>query len=146
VIRRAWPEDAEAVVQVYRESRAEAMPWLPVVHTEEEDVAWYRARLGGEAWVYELDGRIAGFALVQAEILHALYVSPGAQGHGVGSGLFRQAQAARPGGLRLWAFRDNTRARRFYEARGCRVIAATDGDNEEQMPDVLYEWRPEASE
>jgi len=146
MIRRARPEDAEAVVRVYRESRAEAMPWLPVVHSEEEDTAWYRAKLGGEAWVYELDGRIAGFALVQEQDLHALYVSPDAQRCGIGSALFRQAQAERPGGFRLWAFRDNTRARRFYEDRGCRVIDATEGDNEERMPDVLYEWRPEGSE
>jgi hypothetical protein len=31
------------------------MPWLPVIHTAEEDAAFYRGRLAGEAWVYELE-------------------------------------------------------------------------------------------
>jgi hypothetical protein len=32
LIRRARPEDLEAIVGIFRESRAEAMPWLPVLH------------------------------------------------------------------------------------------------------------------
>jgi putative acetyltransferase len=35
----------------------------------------------------------------------------------------------------------NTRARRFYEARGFRAIRFTDGgDNEEKTLDVRYRW------
>lgn len=143
MIRRARPEDAEAVVRVYRDSRAEAMPWLPVIHTEEEDVNWYRERLAGEAWVYELDGRVAGFALVHEEDLHALYVAPHAQRRGVGAALFRQAREARPDGFFWWVFRDNMRARTFYEALGGRCLYETDGAGcEEKMPDARYEWRP----
>ena len=33
MIRRARPDDVEAVVRIFHESRAEAMPWLPVLHT-----------------------------------------------------------------------------------------------------------------
>jgi GNAT superfamily N-acetyltransferase len=143
VIRRATPEDAAAVVRIFRESRAEAMPWLPVLHTAEEDEAWYRGRLAGEAWVYELDGRIVGFALVREDDLDALYVAPEAQRGGVGSALFCRAQAARPQGFAWWVFRDNVRARRFYESHGGRFLYETDGaDNEEKTPDARYEWRP----
>jgi GNAT superfamily N-acetyltransferase len=119
------------------------MPWLPVVHTAEEDTAWFGNRLDGEAWVYELDGRVVGFALVGGEDLDALYVAPEAQRGGVGSALFRQAQAARPDGFGWWVFRDNARARRFYESLGGRFLYETDGArNEEQTPDARYEWRP----
>ena len=143
MIRRAAPRDAEAVVWIFRESRAEAMPWLPVLHTEAEDRAWYRERLGGEAWVYELGGRTAGFALVREDDLDALYVAPDAQRRGIGAALFRQAQEARPGGFGWWVFRDNVRARRFYESLGGRLLYETDGaGNEEKTPDVRYEWRP----
>jgi hypothetical protein len=45
-------------------------------------------------------------------------------------------------GFEIWVFRDNTRARSFYETHGCRVLRGTDGENEEGAPDVLYEWRP----
>ena len=147
MIRRATPRDAEAVVWIFRESRAEAMPWLPVLHTEAEDRAWYRERLGGEAWVYELGGRTAGFALVREDDLDALYVAPDAQRRGIGAALFRQAQEARPGGFVWWVFRDNVRARRFYESLGGRLLYETDGaGNEEKTPDVRYEWRPTPAE
>jgi hypothetical protein len=44
-------------------------------------------------------------------------------------------------GLRLHVFQRNYRARAFYEARGFTAAAFSDGaDNEEQEPDVLYEW------
>ena len=123
------------------------MPWLPVLHTEAEDRAWYRERLGGEAWVYELGGRTAGFALVREDDLDALYVAPDAQRRGIGAALFRQAQEARPGGFGWWVFRDNVRARRFYESLGGRLLYETDGaGNEERTPDVRYEWRPTAAE
>jgi GNAT superfamily N-acetyltransferase len=143
MIRRARPEDAETVVRIFRESRAEAMPWLPVLHTAEEDLVYFRGALAGEAYVFEAEGRVVGYAALRGDELHDLYVAPEAQRQGVGSALFRRVQEERPAGFHFWAFRDNTRARRFYEARGCRVIRETDGaDNEEQLPDVLYEWLP----
>jgi hypothetical protein len=49
----------------------------------------------------------------------------------------------RPGGFRLWTFRRNEDARRFYERLGFCVVELTDGSgNEEREPDVLYAWVP----
>jgi hypothetical protein len=43
--------------------------------------------------------------------------------------------------LELWCFQANSRARRFYEARGFHAILFTDGaGNEERTPDVRYRW------
>ena len=147
MIRRARAEDAEAVTRIFRESRAEAMPWLPVLHTFEEDVVHFSRQLAvGEAFVFDAGGRVVGFAVVKVDELDALYVDPDSQRQGVGSALFERAIEARPEGFRFWAFRDNTRARRFYEARGCRLVLETDGsDNEERTPEVLYEWLPAAA-
>ena len=142
MIREATPEDAEAVVRIFRDSRAEAMPWLPVLHTPEEDLAWFRGTLAGEAWIFEEGGIPLGYALWKDDELHDLYVAPAAQRRGVGSALFAHVQSLRPDGFRFWAFRDNWRARAFYEERGCVVVGASDGDNEEKLPDVLYEWLP----
>jgi ribosomal protein S18 acetylase RimI-like enzyme len=143
VIRRARPADAEAVARIFRESRADAMPWLPVLHSTDEDVGYFRGALEADAYVFEEAGDVVGYAVLRGDELHDLYVAPAAQGRGVGSALFARARADRPAGFRLWVFRDNTPARRFYETRACRVIRETDGaDNEELTPDVLYEWRP----
>jgi len=142
VIRAATPADAEAVARIFREARAEAMPWLPVLHTAAEDVQWFRGVLAGEAWVFEDAGVPVGYAAMKDGELHDLYVAPGSQRRGVGGALFAEVQAAYPDGFRFWVFRDNTRARPFYEARGCVVVDSSDGENEEGLPDVLYEWLP----
>ena len=142
MIRRATPADAEAVVRIFRESRAEAMPWLPVLHTPEEDVAWFRGVLAGDAWIFEEDGEPLGYAAMRDGELHDLYVAPESQRRGVGGALFAHVQAAHPDGFRFWVFRDNSRARAFYDARGCVVVDSSDDDNEEKLPDVQYEWRP----
>ena len=98
-------------------------------------------RFGG--YVFDLDGTVAGFMVLRDGMLDALYVAPGLQGRGVGSALLERAEEARPDGFRLWVFQENRRARRFYEARGCRLIRETDGAaNEEGQPDMRYAWRP----
>ena len=143
MIRRAEAADAEAVVRVLQAARTGAMPWLPVLHATEEDVGFFGRALAGEAYVFEIDGAVVGFAVVGEAELDHLHVEPQAQRRGIGSALFARVVEARPDGFRLWAFRDNTGARGFYEARGCRVVRETDGaDNEERTPDVLYEWSP----
>ena len=145
MIRRAMPGDAEAVVRILRESRAQAMPWLPVLHTPEEDSGLFSRALAGEAYVFELQGAVAGF-MVLGELLDGFYVAPEAQRRGVGTALFSRAKEERPDGFEFWVFRDNHRARRFYESHGARFLYETDGsNNEERTPDVRYEWRPSGS-
>jgi GNAT superfamily N-acetyltransferase len=96
-----------------------------------------------EVAVAEVDARIAAFAALEGDLLGHLYVDPPCQGRGVGSALLDWAKEARPAGLRFWVFQRNESARRFYEARGCRVVELTDGSrNEEREPDALYEWVP----
>ena len=147
MIRPGVPDDAAEAVRIFRESRADAMPWLPALHTPEEDLAWFQRALAGESYVFEEEGRIVGFAVLREGELDALYVAPEAQRRDVGSALFRRAQQARPEGFAWWVFRDNARARRFYEALGGRLLYGTDGRaNEERTPDARYEWRPQRSE
>lgn len=40
-IRRARSDDAEAIADVHLDSRREAMPWLPVLHSREETVTYF---------------------------------------------------------------------------------------------------------
>lgn len=146
-IRPAKPRDADAIAAVHRASMRGAMPWLPDLHTLEEDRAWVAQVVvpHQEVWVAEAEGQIVGVASLDADdMLTQLYILPAHQGTGVGSALLETAKAARPGGFRLYAFQRNTRARRFYERRGFVAIACGDGSgNKEGEPDVLYAWSPE---
>jgi ribosomal protein S18 acetylase RimI-like enzyme len=142
MLRRAHPDDAAAIAAVFAAAREEAMPWLPVLHTAEEDVAYFgRAIADDEVWVAEVDGRIAGFAAIGKELLDHIYVHPAFQRRGIGEALLAQVKWSRPDGFRLWVFQRNERARRFYERAGMRVVELTDGArNEERTPDAQYEW------
>ncbi|MBA3449895.1 MAG: GNAT family N-acetyltransferase [Chloroflexia bacterium] len=145
-IRSAVPEDGDAIAAVHRRSMEEAMPYLPVLHTLEEDRVWIaNVVLPHQAvWVAEVAGRVVGIASLDAnDMLTQLYILPGYQGFGIGGALLDTAKAARPAGFRLYAFQRNTRARGFYERRGFTAVAFGDGSgNEEGEPDVLYQWTP----
>jgi GNAT superfamily N-acetyltransferase len=121
------------------------MPYLPELHGDADTAEWMERMVipAHEVSVAEVDGRVAGFAVLEHDILGHLYVDPAFQRRGVGSALLSWAQEARPGGFRFWVFQRNEAARRFYEARGCRLVVVTDGSrNEEREPDALYEWAP----
>jgi GNAT superfamily N-acetyltransferase len=143
-IRAAGVADAGAVADVFIASFG-SLDFLPQLHSHEEQRAWIRdvVLAEQEVWVAEADGLIVGFAALSADKLEHLYVHPDAQGRGAGSALLATAKERRPGGFAFWVFQENRQARRFYEARGCRLVELTDGrGNEEQTPDALYEWRP----
>ena len=120
------------------------MPWLPVLHTAEDELGHFTGRIGSdEVFVFERGGEVAGFAILNGDELDAFYVSPAHQRAGVGAALFRHVQEQRPERFGFWVFRDNGRARRFYESHGASSVYETDGSgNEERTPDVRYEWRP----
>ena len=129
--------DADAVAQLHRLSVRTAMPWLPDLHTPEEDRSFFAEELRiSRGWVVEEAGDLAGFAVLRDGWLRHLYVDPAHQGQGIGSALLDAALSASPV-LQLWAFQRNTRAREFYRARGFVEVEWTDGaGNEEREPDV----------
>ena len=144
-IREARGADGPAIAEVHIAAKKEGLPYLPDLHTDDETRAWVQdvVLASCDVHVAEVDGRLVGFAALSAGLLEHLYVLPAFQGIGIGGSLLDVAQRARPSGLRLWVFQRNTVARRFYEARGFRLVRLTDGaDNEEREPDALYEWRP----
>jgi ribosomal protein S18 acetylase RimI-like enzyme len=142
-LRRARPEDAPAIAETHLSSRRHGLPYLPEVHTDAETHHWVAEVMlpQQEVWVAEIAGEVAGFAALHEGWLEHLYISPGHQGRGLGSALLDLAMSRNPGGLQLYAFQRNERARRFYEQRGFIAEWFGDGsDNEEGEPDVRYRW------
>ena len=137
-IRRALAADALAVARVARISRVAAMPWLPSLHTPQEDAAFYSREVEtSTGWVAVDDDPVVGFALVRSGWLNHLYVLPAHHGRGIGRALVT-AVLPSVGSLSLWVFERNVAARAFYRHLGFEEIERTDGHgNEEREPDVL---------
>jgi putative acetyltransferase len=130
----ATPCDADAIANLYSTS-FRLLNFLPMLHTI-EDYRWFIANVTlkeCEVTVVEDQSGIVAFLAGQNEEVRLLYTHPDQIGMGAGSQLI--------GALELWCFQANTRARRFYEARGFRAIRFTDGtNNEERTPDIRYRW------
>jgi GNAT superfamily N-acetyltransferase len=144
-IRLAGPADAAAVADVYLAS-FHATYDFPLAHSDDEVRAWVRDVLvpGGGTWLaVEPDGQAVAMMETTPGELGQLYVRPGRLGEGIGRRLLDLARERSPGGLTLYTFQVNARARRFYERNGFVADWFGDGGaNEEGQPDVRYAWRP----
>ncbi|MDF1793115.1 MAG: GNAT family N-acetyltransferase [Thalassobaculaceae bacterium] len=153
--RPAVASDAPAIARILRASMRAAMPWLPDLHTADEDRRFVESRLLADSSVTVAvdDGAEAPDAMVAymavsdtGRWVEHLYILPGHWRRGIGSTLLRRAQDDAEQ-LKLWAFQRNLPARRFYEAHGFRAVEFTDGaGNAEKTPDVLYLWRADGSQ
>lgn len=146
LIRQAVALDGPATADVYLRAVRKSMPWLRLAHSDSEVQAWFSDELQRrhEVWVATTDGAVSAFLALNFDRtwVDHLYVDPGCQGRGQGSGLLALAQSLSPGELQLWAFQRNLTARSFYEHRGFRAEEFGDGStNEEGEPDVRYRWQ-----
>lgn len=140
-VRRATTDDAAAVADVFLES-FHATYDFPLAHTDDEVRGWVRDRLipEQETWVATDAGRVVAILALEPGWVNQLYVAPDRLGEGLGRRLLDLAKERQPGGLTLWTFQVNDRARRFYERNGFVAVEMTAGDNQEGQPDVRYEW------
>jgi GNAT superfamily N-acetyltransferase len=155
-LRRAAVGDGAAVAAVFGAARSE-MAYLPVLHTPDEDRAFFTDRVVGSgshevtvavavavahAETEESGGaEMVGFCAVHAGWIEHLYVTPTWQGGGIGSALLARAMSKNPGGLSLWVFEQNERAAALYARAGFVVVERTDGlGNEEHVPDLRMQW------
>ncbi len=133
-------DDMYAAAMVRRISLLQRPPWLPDLHTPEEDTGYWRSMLSSDDAVFgaRIGDRLVGVIAYGDGWIHQLYVLPDFQGQGVGSALLAHA-AEEMSEIRLWTFQRNLAARGFYEHHGFKAIELTDGrGNEEQEPDILF--------
>jgi ribosomal protein S18 acetylase RimI-like enzyme len=144
-IREAEPGDARAIAEIRLAARSEAMPYLHRAHADDETRDWFARTVADRLaawWVARIEHKIVAYMLIDGENLDHLYVRPDWQRRGVGLSLLNKAKALNPRRLELSTFQRNANARAFYEAQGFRAVQCTDGGNEENEPDVKYEWGP----
>ena len=145
--RQASLADAPAVSEVYLASRKAFLPYARLAHSDDEVRAYIANVLipGADVIVAELDRQIVGLIALTREgntgWIAQLYLHPATVGQGIGTSLLGIAKDRLGPPIRLYTFQANTGAKRFYERHGFRAIAFGDGsENEENCPDILYEW------
>lgn len=143
LIERARDDEVAAAAEVWLKSRKASVPDIPSpVHSDAAVRAWFEKRVfpERELWVAKSDGAVLALLVLDGEWIDQLYVGPDHVGHGLGGRLVTVAQEQRPGGLKLWTFTANVRARQFYERHGFASTGTVTSDNEERAPALRYEW------
>jgi GNAT superfamily N-acetyltransferase len=123
LIRAATPADIPAMHAIRLDVRENRLSDPGMV----TDASYRPYVAAGSAWVAELPGGMAGFAVIDrpAGNVWALFVAPEAEGQGVGRTLHEAMLAwARQHGLaRLWlSTSKGTRAERFYARAGWEMV------------------------
>jgi ribosomal protein S18 acetylase RimI-like enzyme len=136
------------IANVYLAARKEFVSFAPLIHSDDSIYKWILEKLipTDQLIVAVEDESIIGIMVLSKNEgigwIDQLYISPVAVGRGVGTLLVIKAKSILGSPVRLHTFQENDAARRFYEKHGFQIVEFSDGSkNEENCPDMLYEWR-----
>ncbi|MBT0956116.1 GNAT family N-acetyltransferase [Alphaproteobacteria bacterium KMM 3653] len=137
-LRRAAASDAAPCGQIVNDWIDET-EWHPRVHSHASVARHFAGTVWTEREVWVYGDPAEGFVAIDNDddMITGLYVAR--RRRGIGSALMGQAKAGRDR-LQLWTHQPNLAAQRFYLHHGFRAVERTDGDNEEKVPDVRFEW------
>ncbi len=96
-LREAEPSDLHTVAALFRSVRETCLPFLPRLHTPEEDVQFFRERVFPHfnLTIAEMNGEIAGYSAVLPGWLEQLYVLPQFQGRALARNCSRAQREVR---------------------------------------------------
>jgi putative acetyltransferase len=129
-IRRAGPDDVEAILDVWLRSVRATHTFLTEADVEELlPVVRDHALPSLELWVpCAADGTILGFLGLKGRSIEALFLLPEHLRQGWGGRLLEHAQALQGGPLTVDVNEQNPDAVAFYRARGFRVVGRSPVD------------------
>lgn len=137
------PEYAERTVKMWRDSKYKAIGQKEI-HSFDNHVHFLNHILpeGFQVELVLVDDKVVGMMAYNESEINQLYIHTGYQRIGIGEKLLNRAKEKSAGVLRLYTFEINNKARRFYEKHGFKMIGRGH-ENEENLPDILYEWKKE---
>jgi putative acetyltransferase len=128
ILRRARPEDLEALAELHHAIWTETQWELVGLPPQARDRAWYRSVIEptlDRTVVAERAAAPLGYVTCLDDLLDDIWVAPRAQGQGIGALLLRAGEdiigAAGHSEARLECIAANGGARRFYERHGWRL-------------------------
>lgn len=139
MIRPYHPTDSDAVLDLWLRASILAHDFVPESFWREQLPAMRELYLPqAETLVLEEKGQVLGFASLHEQRLAALFVSPDAQGRGLGRRLLDDAKSRRDS-LELGVYRANARAVAFYRAGGFVTLNETRAPHTGQ-PELTMRW------
>lgn len=135
------PQYAEQTVKMWRESKEEAIGQKEI-HSFESHIYFLNQILPVDYQVdiVLLEDNVIGMVAYNQKEVNQLYIHKKYQGFGIGKVLLDRAKDQCNGKLQLSTFEINKSAQRFYERNGFKIIGRGH-ENEENLPDILYEWK-----
>lgn len=144
IVRSANQSDLPKCAQIINEW-IDSTSWMPRVASREEIASNFEPSLLEKRFfrVVEIGQHVCGYMSLEPseQHIHGLYISKESRSSGAGKALLDVAKSAFPSFLKLATFQDNAKARRFYEREGFVEVGRSDGDNMENLPDILYRWQ-----
>lgn len=135
------PNYADETVEMWRNSK-EAALGQKEIHSFDNHVDFLKNILTKQ---YQVDlavmaDKVVGMIAYNEGEISQLYIHVDYQGMGIGQTLLERAKEQSAGRLTLYTFEVNKNAQRFYEKHGFKIIGRG-YENEENLPDILYEWK-----
>jgi putative acetyltransferase len=128
-VRPGTAADLPRALEIWRRAVDATHGFLTRTDRAEIDVMVEREFLpNADLWVAEDDAaRVAGFLVMDADMIDALFVDPAIHGQGVGTLLLEHALQQAPN-ARVDASEQASNALPFYLARGFRVVGRSEQD------------------
>lgn len=139
MIRTCRETDLEEMVRIWYDASVIAHSFVPASFWASYKSAMKEEYLPlAENYIFEREGKVAGFISLVGEIVCALFIAPEAQGKEAGKALLEHAKALK-GRLSLKVYKDNRRAVFFYEKNGLRACGE-EVDEHTGCVQILMEW------
>ena len=140
-LRSAQPADAPAVTRIFQSARAHSLPYLPILHDDAEDHAYFAGVVEREEVTLSEDRGVAvAFLALDGDEVDHLYVHRRAPSPRPRRQI-ADPRAGPPRPPRAVGLPAQRGAIAFYAAHGFAVVESTDGTgNEEHEPDHRMAW------
>ncbi|MDN3015545.1 GNAT family N-acetyltransferase [Paenibacillus sp. BSR1-1] len=135
------PKYAKQTVGMWRDSKERAIGQKEI-HSFENYINFLNNVLPGQYQIdlALMDEKVVGMIAYNEREISQLYIHNDYQGIGIGQTLLDKVKEQSCGRLTLYTFEVNENAQRFYEKNGFKIIGRGH-ENEENLPDIQYEWK-----
>jgi len=122
MIRNFQPSDMDAVIEIWLDASIRAHDFVSGNFWQSKVIEMREVYIpASETYVYEEAGCTMGFVCLHGETLAALFVSPCAQGRGIGQKLVEKSKNVRQN-LSLTVYKENQKSVDFYKRCGFKSV------------------------